>query len=700
MHGELPTLSFFVVLACGLVMLLPPSARADDGAEISEIVVTSQRRPQSRLGHAGNIDRLDATTLRRVQHHHISELLHRVPGAWIVRGSGQEHQTALRSPVLGGGGGCGGVLILEDGIPVRPASFCNINQLIEVNAEQARSVEVIRGPGNALFGSNALHGIINVLMPNPGDTRIASAGAEFGSNNFFRARASLPFGTDAPWLASGVYAEDGGFRDDSGYRQGKLHVRRRWLSVDNDFTLALSATSLRQDSAGFIVGKNAYKDADLRRTNPNPEAFRDANSLRLFGIWNREQGKAKLDVRPYLRRSNMEFTHHGLPGKPIEENGQVSAGVITAASFTGPRHQTTFGFDFEWSDMTLEQTQLFSATGSPMQRETRPVGKHYDYSVVSLSVAPFVQSEFKASDRVTLSGGARFEYAHYDYRNQMLSGNTRDDGTACGFDGCLYTRPDDRSDDFSNIAPNLAASFQLNPTSSVFVNLGRGFRAPQSLELYRLQNGQQVTDLKSEQVDNYEFGLRMSSERIASDLVAFYMKKKDSIFRDAQGFNVNGARSEHRGVEARIDWQFGAAWRLNTNVAYARHTYDFDAVGRGQSFVKGNYIDTAPRWLGSAELLFEPADEVQLSVQLTGVGNYYLEPANRFRYSGHTLAHVRTAWQFSPHWRAILRVNNMLDEYTADRANYAARDYRYLPGRGRETFIEFRYAAENFHNGE
>jgi outer membrane receptor protein involved in Fe transport len=344
--------------------------------------------------------------------------------------------------------------------------------------------------------------------------------------------------------------------------------------------------------------------------------------------------------------------------------------------------------------MNLEQTQFFPATGSPVQRETRPVGKHYDYSVVSLSVAPFVQFEYKVSDRVTVSGGARFEYAHYDYRNHMLSGNTRDDGTACGFGGCLYTRPDDQTDDFSNVAPNLAANFQLNPTSSVFVSLGRGYRAPQSLELYRLQNGQQVADIQSEQIDNYEFGLRMSSERVDSDLVAFYMKKKDSVFRDAQGFNVSGARSEHRGVEARIDWQLNAAWRLNTNVAYARHTYDFDAGGGGggENFVKGNDIDTAPRWLGSAELLFDPIDEIQLSVQLAGVGSYYLDPANQFRYTGHTLAHARAAWRFSPRWRAVLRVNNIFDEYTADRADYAARDYRYLPGRGRETFVEFRYA--------
>jgi outer membrane receptor protein involved in Fe transport len=55
---------------------------------------------------------------------------------------------------------------------------------------------------------------------------------------------------------------------------------------------------------------------------------------------------------------------------------------------------------------------------------------------------------------------------------------------------------------------------------------------------------------------------------------------------------------------------------------------------------------------------------------------------------------VRAGWQFSPQWRAVIRVNNIFDEYTADRADYAARDYRYLPGRGREAFVEIRFAPD------
>jgi outer membrane cobalamin receptor len=119
-------------------------------AEIDEIVVTSQRREQAILRHAGNIARVDGQSLQWVRAQHIHEVMNRVAGAWVARGSGQEHQTAIRSPMLGGGGACGGFLPLEDGIPVRPAGFCNINQFIELYSEEARAIEVIRGTGRSI----------------------------------------------------------------------------------------------------------------------------------------------------------------------------------------------------------------------------------------------------------------------------------------------------------------------------------------------------------------------------------------------------------------------------------------------------------------------------------------------------------------------------------------------------------------------
>jgi iron complex outermembrane receptor protein len=85
---------------------------------------------------------------------------------------------------------------------------------------------------------------------------------------------------------------------------------------------------------------------------------------------------------------------------------------------------------------------------------------------------------------------------------------------------------------------------------------------------------------------------------------------------------------------------------------------------------------------------------VRASLQLTSLGQYYLDSLNRYTYPGHTLANLRAAWDATPVATLYLRINNMADEDVADRANHAMGSYRYLPGRGREWFIELRYMPE------
>jgi outer membrane receptor protein involved in Fe transport len=674
----------------------------ETGQEVmSEVVVTAQRREQPRFLHAGNIERIGRDALERIGHQHVSEALNRVAGAWIVRGSGQEHQAAIRSPILTGGGACAGYLVLEDGIPIRPAHFCTVNQFTEVNSEQAAAIEVIRGPGNALHGSNAVHGIVNILMPGPGaDTRPVLA-LEGGANDFVRLRAALPLDRPGNWRVAAIYADDGGFRDASGYRQGKLHLKRSGEWRGGDFALGFTATELAQDSAGFIYGRDAYRDPSVNRGNPDPEAFRDASSQRLYGAWSRSLEHFDLDLLPYARHSDMQFMHHGLPGQPVEENGHVSAGLISTATFTSEDRVLVTGLDMEWSDLFLRQTQANPAEGPGRVRATRPIGRHYDYSVEAVTLAPFLQAEYRSGPRLTLGAGLRLEFTQFDYRNHMLAGNTREDGTPCGFGGCLYSRPADRSDRFHNMAPKFSASYRMGGRVVAFAGLARGFRAPQALELYRLQSGQTVADLDSERIDSLELGLRVQHDSWSGEAALFAMRKRDSVFRDSAGFNVSGARSRHHGIEVSFDWQMAPEWSLAIDGSYARHRYDFDyASPRGESFTSGNDMDTAPRWLGGAELRFAPGARLHLGLQWSSIGSYYLDAGNEHRYPGHDLVNLRGSLALGGPYELVLRLNNLADRDYADRADFGRGDYRYLPGRGRELFMEFRYRPSPNPKGE
>jgi len=114
------------------------------------------------LNIAESVDVLGQETLDNILLVHPAEALNGVAGVNIHRGSGQEHLTAIRSPVLTGGAGAGSFLYLQDGVPLRAAGFANVNGLFEGGTELASRIEVIKGPGPAYYGSNAVHGLINI----------------------------------------------------------------------------------------------------------------------------------------------------------------------------------------------------------------------------------------------------------------------------------------------------------------------------------------------------------------------------------------------------------------------------------------------------------------------------------------------------------------------------------------------------------
>jgi len=683
----------------------PPSGRVgtdatvgsdaqDRDARLETMVVTLTRSAQPAQELAGSLHAVSREELELLTHQHMAELVTRIPGVWIHRGSGQEHLTAIRSPVLTGAGACGAFLFLEDGIPVRPAGFCNVNQLFEINTEQAASIEIVRGPAGTLYGSNGLHGTINVLSFGDAAQPGWQLGLAGGSNDYYRARIDgWHAGERADVGLNAHVVSHRGFRRDAGHDQAKLNAH--WVPETARGRLRISAagTWLDQDTAGFIIGRGVYRDPDIRRSNANPEAFRQADAQRLYGLWELElDGTRALDVRPFVRRSRMDFLQHFLPGQPLEENGQVSAGVITTLYQERPSGgQWLAGLDLEWARGFLRQTQAAPlTTGTPFLQATRPAGRHYDYDVDSLMAAAHASLRQPLGEHWFVEAGARLEWVGYDYTNNMLSGNTRDDGTPCGFGGCLYNRPEDRRDNFTNIAPRVTAGWRFQPDWFAWLGVSRGFRVPQATELYRLQSGQVVADLNSETLDNLEAGLRgRLAGTLSLEATAFAQRKRNFIFRDAEGFNVSDGRTRHLGIEYALTWDIrpDAWWELSGT--HARHTFRFDRLGGpGEPIPSGNDIDSAPRNIYSSRLGWAPTERARVELEWAYQGAYFLDGANAHSHESHSLLHLRSQWQLAAGWRINAQIYNLRDRLTADRADFAFGNYRYFPGARREFRLE------------
>jgi len=657
-------------------------------APIPVIEVISRRQE---IGYATNssLSELTAADIQAEGLHHPNELFDRIPGVWISSGSGQEHLAAIRSSVVTGSGACGAYMVLEDQVPTRPAGFCNVNQLFEVNLLQAERVDVLRGPGTVTYGSNALHGAISIFTPGPDSDPIQQVGIEYGSFDYVRAQAALS-GRKAAIQAN--YTDAGSFRVDEHYRHALVNFQMSHEVGKVTGRTSMAYAMLDQDTAGYILGKNSYKNNMMRIINLNPEAFRKAWAFRLSSRWEYTSNSGSVfEFIPYFRSSSMDFLQHFLPGKPLEENAQDSVGVLFTWSVS---EALSAGIDLEWADGSLVEFQQDPLEeGSNFLQETRPQGYHYDYSVRALNAASWIQWQNQLNQRWQLTVGLRTEYLHYDYGNHMLDGNTRDDGATCGFGGCLYTRPASGSDNFTNLAPELGLKFELNQQNLLYLRAARGFRAPQATELYRLQKGQTVADLQPETLDSLELGWKHSTGRFQWQLALYGMRKQHYIFRDADGFNISNGKTRDFGIEADINWQITDQLMLSGNVSLANHEYDFDRdLGGSEIIYKGNKIDTAPPWLGAVRLNWQPSQTINLETEWVYQGAYYIDASNDHRYPGHNLFNLKGRLDIGESGHNLaLRINNILDTRYAARADYAFGNYRYFPGAGRSFSVRWQY---------
>ena len=157
---------------------------------------------------------------------------------------------SLRSPVLTGAGSCGAFMTAQDGISLRSPGFCNVNQLFDANLLQAGRLEVLKGPATVVFGSNAQHGIINVLSRSVSDTP-NQIKVEAGSRDYYRLSGSAALGSVALSAQTTRY---GGYQDASGYDQQKATLR-----IDHDWQDwrvqgLLEGSNLNQETAGLYPG--------------------------------------------------------------------------------------------------------------------------------------------------------------------------------------------------------------------------------------------------------------------------------------------------------------------------------------------------------------------------------------------------------------------------------------------------------------
>ena len=130
-----------------------------DNNQMTEVVVTANRTAQKRSEAPVAISTISKQTIEDTKAQRMDQLINKVSGVFMVSLGNEQHQMSIRQPMTTKSL----FLYMEDGVPIRTTGVYNHNALLELNLASAKSVEVIKGPSSALYGSEAIGGAVNIL---------------------------------------------------------------------------------------------------------------------------------------------------------------------------------------------------------------------------------------------------------------------------------------------------------------------------------------------------------------------------------------------------------------------------------------------------------------------------------------------------------------------------------------------------------
>ncbi len=650
------------------------AAAGATNAPIEEIEVTGQSLIRPLWQSTGNYSLIDAESIELNSPTHANELFKSIPGIWVSRGSGQESLLAIRSAVLTGPGACGAFQILENGIPIRPAGFCNINSLFETHFEQARAIELIRGPNSVISGGDGLNGLINIVTIPVPDSESTRYRFEGGSHDYYRLDLDQHQGSLTNQLLA---RKSHSFRQDEGYDQQKWLLGLSQKAGDWHAHHQASLTRLNQQTASYIVGEDSYQDLTQAESNPASGAYRDAWSLRWQSRFSHLANPASsLHITPYWRRSMMEFLMHYLPQTPVESNQQSSIGIDVKMRQSLTTHQ-----QLDWL-VRLESAKLaYRQWQDAPTQGPFPTGEHYRFDVFTRYVTSSIQWQSTHMNWI-ISSGFNVQYLHYDYRNHLPDGEIG----LCD-NSCRYTRPASDQHEFIDTAFKLGAAYQWLDSTEIFTSYNQGFRPPQASELFRLQSGQQQAHLDSERMQSCELGLRSQNPFHHSQIALFFQKKDNVILRDSNRVISDSGKTKGQGIEISSKLYPSPNHAFYISATYAKHQYDQTLNTLSGTIIAGDDMDTAPR--KSANIRWQIQQDHWLSeLEFDFMGSYFVDAEHSFSYPGHQLWHWRGETELTHQVRLVARINNLLDERFAERADVSfSGEPRYFPGASRSYFI-------------
>lgn len=678
-------------LALAIATLLYPSftlAAHDDAVELPPVTITDTREEALKSETTASTSQISQEEINFLQPGHPSEVLNRMPGVHVNVTGGEGHMTAIRQPISTSAV----YLYLEDGIPTRSTGFFNHNALYEINVPQSAGIEVSKGPGSALHGSDAMAAVINVTTKAAPEETEGDVNLEVGSFGWQR----LLIGGGTASLNHGIRADlnlthTDGWRDSTEYDRQSANFRLdSFLDNGTKVKTVLNVSNIDQQTAGSSrLLEDDYKNHPTR--NYTPISMRKVESLRLSSAFEKEVGASLYSITPYFRYNSMELLPNWSlsydPNTYKTENKSAGVMMKYRQDFAPMRTRLIVGTDVDYSPGSMDQNRIDPTQEGNYYVDYTVEEKLYDYDVTFSSISPYAHFETSPTDKLRVNAGLRFDHMRYDYKDNLTTPDTAD-----------HQRPEDTDVEYQHLSPKLGMTYAISEHLNTFASYRHAFRVPSQSQLFRQGKSANTVKLDPVKVDNYEIGLRGNTDsKVNYEISVYYMVKEDDIltFRHADGSREtqNAGKTLHQGIETGLTAPLHADIDLAVSYAYTEFTYE-DWQPDDSTDYSDNEIVAAPRDIGNVAVGYHPSqlNGGKVELEFVHLGQYWMDQANTETYKGHQLLNIRFNYPVNPEFKLSARILNLEDKTYASNASFSRGVSEYAPGMPRTAYVSASYS--------
>ncbi|MDY6970490.1 MAG: TonB-dependent receptor, partial [Spirochaetota bacterium] len=589
------TVTLCLILCLGI---WAEEAEKEKKIKLEDVVVTATRTEKNVDNAPGSVSVITEEDMKKLNFHTLDEALKYESGTNVLHKKGLAD--SMPSIQLRGLYGAYRTLVLLDGIPLNQGYTGDI-EWNSISTENIKRIEIIRGPASALYGGNAMGGVINIITSTPKKLE-AKAKFGYGSDSTIRYSAyvgdkfmdtlSLSLGFEheetegyptkliTRSISDGTGELTGGYEttDTSGTPkwvvgdQGDNHARRWNLNLKTKYDLTDTGYLAFNFQTGFHRYEYGEPHTYLRDENGDPAfsgyvdlgngqraSASPGNYVYYAGDGEKKQqmyslayreilGSVTLNARAGYQKRDSWYTSCGYgssntfydaPGSLSDGKSYSAFSDLQADIPIGDTHLLTSGLYSRYDSYEGDNYDLafYRDKDSKIEKTVMTEGKDRFH-------AAYLQDEWQVIDRLTLFIGARLDYwKAFDGK----SGNIGDEQK--------LKEPEDHA-----ISPKLAVILKPNPDTVIKGSAGRAFRAPTIGDLYKTWTGTHGTyysnpDLDPETLWNYEFSADqyLFKRMIKLSATYFHTDIYDLIYsykgEDGNTYYDNAAEARIDGVE-------------------------------------------------------------------------------------------------------------------------------------------------------